>query len=426
MNKPLSQWLVDIEALHPAEIELGLERLHKVYQRLPALPEQTTVFTVAGTNGKGSVVKSIEALALACGKRVGVYMSPHLLTYNERVQLQQQPVSDDVLVAAFEQVEAARGDVPLTYFEFGTLAALVIFSGADLDWVVLEVGLGGRLDAVNIVDPQVAVITSIDLDHEAWLGDTREKIGFEKAGIVRSSAALVCGDPSPPRTVKEKGVAARQAYWRGGEFDVTTISGAAHVSFLARDCEKSGASYGVQRATVSAPLPVLAGNFATAVQAVAASGQRLRESQILSAARQIRLAGRQQLVSEQPYVMLDVGHNPQAARALAERIERLREEAGIAWVVCLVGMLADKNHAASLAALLPQVDCWWPVSLNAGYRACAAETLAQLLREAGAVVAGVSDSPVQGYQQLRPGLQPDHLLVVFGSFHTVADVIHNT
>ena len=426
MKKSLAQWLTDIEALHPAEIELGLDRIRAVYQRLPQLPQECRVFTVAGTNGKGSVVKTIEALGIACDKRVGVYMSPHLLCYNERVQLQQQPVSDHELVDAFEQIDAARGDIPLTYFEFGTLAALVIFAAADLDWVVLEVGLGGRLDAVNIVDPGVAVITSIDLDHEAWLGDTREKIGFEKAGVLRAAAAFVCGDPNPPATVKDQALTARRTFWRGGEFDINVTDEGSMLRFSAPESSVAGDSDCTHTVVLPGGLPVLPDNFASAVQAVVASGQNLTPTQIVEAAGQICLPGRQQLVNKQPYVMLDVGHNPQAARALAARIEKLRHEHGISRVICLVGMLADKNHAASLAGLLSQVDQWWPVSLDVESRASAANTLAECLWQAGAVVAGMSDSPCRAYRVLYPELRPDDLLVVFGSFHTVADVIHNT
>ena len=428
MKITLAQWLADIEALHPAEIELGLERIQFVYQRLPQLSPRTRIYTVAGTNGKGSTVKSIEALALALGKRVGVYMSPHLLVYNERVQIQQQNVSDEQLVQAFEQVEAARGDIGLTYFEFGTLAALVIFAEAALDWVVLEVGLGGRLDAVNIVDPDVAVITSIDLDHESWLGDTREKIGSEKAGIVRASSIMVCGDTDAPQSLVEKGRQARASYWRGREFDVQGNQ----LTFTDPGSDDAGKPAAACSVHIPPDLPVMADNFATAIQAVAASGEQLSESVITQAAKNVRLQGRQQLIQEKPWVMLDVGHNPQAARALAEKVQQLRSRHSLRRVYCLVGMLADKNHRASLAALMPVVDEWWPVTLDVGYRAGSAQQLVELLQEGGALVNDMkdadkqADSPQGAYARLRPRLAPDDLLVVFGSFHTVADVLSST
>jgi len=197
----LESWLRWQESLHPREIELGLERIRPVYRRLPSLPPAAPVVTVAGTNGKGSCVAVIEAVAVAAGMRVATYTSPHLFRYNERIRVDGQAVDDATLVRAFEAVDEARRGVPLTYFEFGTLAALWIFAAAAPELIVLEVGLGGRLDAVNIIDADVAVLTSVGLDHQAWLGFDRESIGAEKAGIFRTGRPVVLGDPDPPNSV---------------------------------------------------------------------------------------------------------------------------------------------------------------------------------------------------------------------------------
>ncbi|PIE42601.1 MAG: bifunctional folylpolyglutamate synthase/dihydrofolate synthase, partial [Gammaproteobacteria bacterium] len=223
--RSLSDWLNYIEALHPSEIEMGLERIKKVYRKLPQFPENLAVVTVAGTNGKGSTVASIEALAKSKGLSVGSYTSPHILTYNERVQINQVPVSDDTLVNAFHLVESARGDVQLTYFEFGTLAAFVILAASEIDIAVLEIGLGGRLDAVNIVDPDVAVVTTVDMDHEGWLGTTREAIATEKAGIVRKGATFICGDENPPQALLDAANIAQRSLMRGTQFDLLAMPG---------------------------------------------------------------------------------------------------------------------------------------------------------------------------------------------------------
>ncbi|MEE4661273.1 MAG: Mur ligase family protein, partial [Halieaceae bacterium] len=203
-QRSLDAWLDYLLTLHPRNIELGLERVASVAERLALLTPAPTVVTVAGTNGKGTTTTLVEALALHAGKRVGVYTSPHLLRYNERIRVNGLPVDDRQIVAAFEVIEAARGAVPLTFFEFGTLAALQVFAAQPLDVVVLEVGLGGRLDATNIVDPDIAVITSIALDHQEWLGDTREAIGAEKAGILRTGVPAIIADRDPPDSVLQR------------------------------------------------------------------------------------------------------------------------------------------------------------------------------------------------------------------------------
>lgn len=415
MTDSLDQWLARIEAIHPAEIELGLSRVQQVYQRLPQLPSTTSVITVAGTNGKGSTVQALAALGIAAGKRVATYTSPHLLRYNERVQIQQAPVSDARLVAAFEQVDKARQGIELTYFEFGTLAALVIFAEQPLDWVVLEVGLGGRLDAVNIVDPSIAIITSVAMDHEAWLGNSREAIGREKAGIIRPGGTFICGELNPPDAVKQAAQAAKNVYWQGRSFGYDSKG---RRFWLAAGTE--------QYIPCQEDLPILAQNLAVGLQACQLLGVDVAEPLLHAALPHLGVPGRQQLLQVEPYIMLDVGHNPQAAQALALRLAALKKQYNIQQCHCLLGMLADKNHADTIAELLPQIDYWWTTDLQAGQRSSRAEDLGELLLHAGAIVKASFKSPRAGYRYLKPLLSNKDLLLVFGSFYTVADILENT
>lgn len=415
MSKNLAQWLNYIEALHPKEIDMGLERIRSLYQQLPQLPENSSIVTIAGTNGKGSTVRTLEAIGLSYGKRVGSYTSPHLLRYNERVQINQQPVSDDLLIDAFAQVDQIRGETQLTYFEFGTLAALLILAQAELDWVLLEVGLGGRLDAVNIVDPSVAVITSVDLDHESWLGNTREAIGAEKAGIIKPELIFVCGDTKPPESVKQKAAIAKAGYWAGNEFGM----------------DAEGRFYWQhqsQQKTLSCAdsLPLMSENVATALQVASVLGIAVDQQHFNKAISSMSLVGRQQLISEEPYIVLDVGHNPHAARGLVKKIQQLKSQYGIRQVHCLIGMLADKEHTNTLVELLPAIDQWWVTGLTAGTRSLASEELCLALQQAGAVVKGAYSRPEVAFKAAKASLGPKDMLVVFGSFYTVAEVLSST
>ncbi|MCG8317489.1 MAG: bifunctional tetrahydrofolate synthase/dihydrofolate synthase [Pseudomonadales bacterium] len=410
MKKNLAQWLSYIEALHPSEIEMGLERVKSVYAKLPQFSRTLKIFMVAGTNGKGSTVRAIEAIAKATGKRVGSYTSPHLYAYNERIQINQIPVSDEALVDAFERVEQLRSATQLTYFEFGTLAALVILAAAELDWVVLEVGLGGRLDAVNIVEPTVSIITSIALDHESWLGNTREAIGYEKAGIIRSKGICVCGDPDPPDTVSQPAGSAERYYQRGMAFDIhehrwrwtSPIEGEIEIDAMNTS--------------------LLPQNVITAIQAVAAIGEPLDQKAVELAMSGMALPGRQQIVQEHPWIMLDVGHNPQAAQGLQNRIRQLKLAHSIERCYCILGMLADKQHSETLAELLPVIDGWWVAGLDAGTRSLLPSQLSELLLLAGAQVKGEYKTPQSAFESASKHLNAHDLLVVFGSFYTVSGI----
>ncbi|MCG8668759.1 MAG: bifunctional folylpolyglutamate synthase/dihydrofolate synthase [Pseudomonadales bacterium] len=415
-SRSLPEWLSYIEALHPEEIEMGLERIKSVYQRLPQFPDQTQIIMVAGTNGKGSTVRSVEALATATGLSVGAYTSPHIIRYNERVQVNLTPVEDKQLVDAFERVEQARGDTELTYFEFGTLAAFIILAEACVDLAVLEIGLGGRLDAVNIVDPDVAIITSIAMDHESWLGNTREAIGREKAGIIRKNQPVICGDIDPPETVSEACKKASKSYFIGDDFGFErSDENQFHLHWRHKQLTPS--------ATISVDLPVLPQNLLMAIQAMGVLGENISQADIEAALPNMAVAGRQQWLSKQPWVMVDVGHNPQAARALAQRLMDEKKLNGIDRVICILAMLADKQHSNTLAELLPAIDVWVPCDLQAGFRSQTADPLVRVLQEAGAHVDQAHRAPAAAYRSWLPKLGEKDLLVVFGSFFTVADIL---
>lgn len=345
----LNDWLTYLEHLHAQAIDLGLERVAVVAQALD-LPlakadrSRPLVFTVAGTNGKGSTCDALRQLALAANARVGLYTSPHLRRFNERVVIDRDSVDDRTLITAFERVEAARGDTSLTYFEFTTLTALVIFAEADLDVWVLEVGLGGRLDAVNLVDADVAVLTTVDRDHEAFLGSDLEGIGREKAGIFRSGSPAVLGSAALPASVfataerlgvplypygVEHGADDESIWWQGDRL-----------------------ACGHLTATVPAA------NLATAVQAFYRAGYRPDTQTVLSALNRVRLPGRMQTLHRNGRrIVLDVGHNPHAARYLAERL------AGSSWSIVL-GMLADKDVEGVVEALSPLAGRWYLAGLS--------------------------------------------------------------
>ena len=343
----LTDWLARLEQLHPSTIELGLERVRRVKDALglaPAFP----LIMVGGTNGKGSTCAYLEAILGAAGYRTGLYTSPHLLRYNERVRIAGREASDAELVAAFERVDAARGDTSLTYFEFGTLGAMVQFIAAGVDVAILEVGLGGRLDAVNVFDADVAVVTSVDLDHMDYLGDTREKIGFEKAGIYRGRRPAICADPAPPDSLLE--------HARRIGADLRCVG---RDFFALREGDR-WTYRGPALVWQDLPLPAMAGayqlrNAAGALAALEAVRGRLpvSEAAIRQGLRAAQVPGRFQRIARAPEVILDVAHNPEAARALAAT---LREQPVTGRTLAVVGMLADKDAAAVFAALRGEVD----------------------------------------------------------------------
>ncbi len=414
--KTLEQWLAWQETLHPAAIALGLERCHEVVGRLhwPAPP--FAVFAVAGTNGKGSVVAMLESILLAAGYRTCAYTSPHLLRYNERVRLNGRDAADQVLCEAFSRVEEARGGVPLTYFEYGTLAALDVFFRTRPDAAILEVGLGGRLDAVNVLDADAAVVTTVAMDHMQWLGNDREAIGREKAGIFRRDRPAVIAEPDPPASLL---AAAR---------DVGALPLIAGRDFRAVPGPGEWAWYAGDVCQEHLPLPGIAGDFqiqnAGAVLA-ALWGVRTRLPVAEHALRQgladARLAGRLQILGGPVERILDVAHNPQAAAALGGFLRR-RRCAGRTRAV--VGMLADKDLEGVLGAVGREVDRWHPAAL-AVPRGAPAQQLAAALSHAGLgdALAACADGVPEAYASALEASVPGDRVVVFGSFHTVAAVL---
>ncbi len=411
-RRTLSDWLDRLERQHPTAIDLGLERVRAVAQRMGLGKPAPCVITVGGTNGKGSTVAFIEAIARASGLRVGAYTSPHLLAYNERVRIDGRDVGDAELVEAFEAVEAERGEISLTYFEHGTLAALWLFERAALDLAVLEVGLGGRLDAVNIVDADVAVITTVDIDHVDWLGAEREAIGFEKAGIARAWRPLVLGEDDPPASVL------RHAYAIGAS------AVRANCDFLFSRSHDRRWRWREPGLELELPMPRMPApaqlrNAATAIAALRASALAIPDDAWARGIAEARVRGRLQSFRRDGIeIVVDVAHNPQAAGELAAWLVA-RPPSG--HVFAVFAALADKDVAGIVARLSANVDRWWLAGLeDAGARGQGVDALAASLVGSAAADAAravdVGSALAAACAQARPG---DRVLV-FGSFHTAA------
>lgn len=390
---------------------MGLDRIAKV---LPRLGRSTSapIITVGGTNGKGSTCAMLEAMLRAAGFRVGLYTSPHLIRYNERVRIDGAEVADALLVDAFAAVEAARGDVPLTYFEFGTLAAWIVFADAKLDALILEVGLGGRLDAVNAFDADCAIVTTVDLDHMDYLGDTREKIGWEKAHIYRAGRPAICADANPPATlIVHAASIGADLQLIGRDFGFDAHEG--QWTFWNKQHRRGGLAYPALRGRSQL------GNAAAAMAALESLHQRLPvpAGAIRNGLATVTLPGRFQVLPGTPSIILDVGHNPEAARVLARNLADM-PRAPHTLAIC--GMLRDKDVAGVCQALAGSIDEWFAVSLT-GERGRSATEF-----EATARAAGVR-SPIFQYADVASALSAakdiaghDDRIVVFGSFLTVA------
>ncbi|WP_222565631.1 bifunctional tetrahydrofolate synthase/dihydrofolate synthase [Novilysobacter antarcticus] len=424
----LSQWLDRIEQLHPKSIDMGLERIGAVAGRLGIKRPARRVITVGGTNGKGSTVAFIEAIGRAAGWRVGAYTSPHLLAYNERIRIDGVDADDAMIVAAFEAIEAARGDTPLTYFEYGTLAALWLFQRADLDLAVLEVGLGGRLDATNVVDPDVAAITTVDVDHQDYLGEGREAIGHEKAGIARAWKPLVLGDEDPPSSVLRHAYAIAAKTLRFGCDFFVDLPGA--TGSEPDDSHAVAARQWRWREVghrIELPLPRLAGqmqlrNAAVAIAALRALDKSPPDRAVVQGVADARIRGRLQRFDRNGVeVVVDVGHNPQAAHALADWLAAT-PIAGKTHAV--YAALVDKDVVGVVSALAARVDHWHLAGLlaHAPRGVTVAEfapRLAGTAGEAGARHDTVADALAAALTAASPG---DRVLV-FGSFHTAAEAL---
>ncbi|MBW8367705.1 MAG: bifunctional tetrahydrofolate synthase/dihydrofolate synthase [Arenimonas sp.] len=412
MKRDLGQWLDYQQTLHPRDIALGLERVAAVSRQLGLGRPGGCVITVAGTNGKGSTVAFIEAIARAAGLRVGAFTSPHLLRYNERIRIDGRDVSDQALVAAFERIETARGDIALTYFEFGTLAALIVLEDSGLDLAILEVGMGGRLDSTNIVDPDVAVITTVDLDHQAFLGNDREAIGAEKAGILRAGKPCVLAEKDPPSSVL------RRAY----EIGAFAIRG--HSDYLLDDRPEGWRwrepGYQVDLPNPGMQAPAQRDNAAAAIAALRASDLPITKAAIREGVRSAKAPGRLQRLPGRPERVVDVAHNPQGARQLGAWLHAHPRR-----TVAVFSALADKDMAGIVAPVAPHVVAWHlgPIT-DAGPRGLDAAALADRL--AGALdpaLVRLHPSLAAALAAAAQEAGADGRVLVFGSFHTAAEAL---
>ena len=426
-DRCLADWLTLLESRHPSEIELGLGRVREVWERLQVSTGTNSTFTnstvtnstqskpsiaitVAGTNGKGSCIASMQALLLQHGYSVGMFTSPHFLTYNERICLAGKPVSDAIIVAAFEEIEAVCGDISLTYFEFGTLAALLVFRDASPDVMLLEVGLGGRLDAINIIDADVAVVTSIALDHQDWLGDTREAIAAEKIGIARANRPLLIGEQDYPQGFEQMIAATgANALYMGRDFSYSD-----EPLFSAKLISSCGPIQ-FDQLSASGLLPV---NKTLALQALLSAGMTLNEQDSRKALDAVRLTGRHQTLSYQGVeVILDVAHNPAAAGALALNLSVTKGR-----TLAIASVLEDKDWAGIVAAMSQSVDEWFIAQISDTARASKGQTLLEVLYNAdqsGQLCESIEQALLRALKQATA----TDRIVVFGSFHTVAAVL---
>jgi len=407
----LDAWLAHWQSVHAQPIAMGLERVAEVARRLRLEKPAPISIAVGGTNGKGSVVAFLDAMLRASDRVVGSYTSPHLLAYNERVRIDGEPVDDAELIAAFRRIEKARDGIQLTYFESGTLAALDVFQAREVDVAVLEVGMGGRLDAVNLVDADAAVLTTVDLDHQEWLGADREAIGGEKAGIFRSGRPAVIGDVQPPASVLAH-IDAIGAHGVRAGVDFFSSDAAAGWRFSHRD----GSS-------LQLPAPTLRGEIQRHNAAIAiATLHALRDSLPVAAAAftrgvaNARIAGRLQVVAGAPETIVDVGHNPQAARALAQWLSRAPQRRTVA----IFSALADKDIAGIVEPLRGLIDRWWAIGLAGDTpRGLDAARMAERVATCG-VDCRTGESMQEALAAARTHAGPGGRVIVFGSFYTVA------
>ena len=412
----LNDWLAHCERLHPTTIELGLDRVRTVAQRM-GLALTCPVITVAGTNGKGSTCAMLEAILLQSGYRTGVYTSPHLVHFEERCRIGGEIAGAADFVAHFAAVESARGDISLSYFEFSTLAILALMAQAKLDVAILEVGLGGRLDAVNIIDTDCAIITSVDLDHMEFLGTTREAIGFEKAGIMRAGKPVVVSDPMPPQSVLDHAKSIGADLWRFGE-DFNFSGDKQQWGWAGRGRRYAGLGY-----------PGLRGaNQLMNASGVLAALTALREQLPITAQAvrtglsMVELPGRFQIVPGQPTLVLDVAHNPHAVAALAANLDAM---GFFPTTHAVFGAMADKDLLPMLARIGPLIDRWYFTDMPTPRAATAAhlqtQWLAQNTRKDAS--SSVHTDPMQALHAAIAAADPADRIVVFGSFYTVGGVL---
>lgn len=444
-HSSLAHWLTHLETLHPQTIDMGLARISAVADRLQLKENSALKIVVGGTNGKGSTCAMLEAILLAAGYKVGLYTSPHLLRYNERIRINGHDASDETIVRQFAQIDQARADDSLSYFEFSTLAALCAFQEANLDVMIFEVGLGGRLDAVNIIDADCSIITSVDIDHIEYLGDDREHIAWEKAHIFRPGKPAICADPIPPQKIKSYAEEIGADLWQFG-VDFNYSGDAQQWAFAGRDHRRAALAY-----------PGLRGvnqllNASAALAALEALRMKLivPASSVREGLLRASVPGRMQILPGQPTVILDVAHNPHAAGALAQNLQQMPMTPN-SKTYAVVGMFKDKDVSAVLARLINQVDVWLCADLE-GPRALSGNELLELVNktllleqksdnstdavvsaptvrvhqpvvEAAKVQVLAFDDLVQAFVKAQALATDDDRILVFGSFFAVGPVL---
>ena len=415
----LATWLAHLETLHPTTIDLGLDRIRRVAETLD-LQLPCVKITVGGTNGKGSTCAMLEAILLAAGYKVGLYTSPHLIHFNERIRVNGESLGDAAIVEQFARIEAARGQISLSYFEFATLAAMLAFEQQGVDVAILEVGLGGRLDAVNLLSADCAVITSVDLDHTEWLGNTREAIGFEKAHIFRPGKPAICSDPMPPESLVEYAEQIGADLWRFGR-DFNYSGDKQQWAYGGREQRRRALAYPALRGAnqllnASAALAAL-----EALQELLVVPQQAVRVGLL----QVSLPGRFQILPGRPSIVLDVAHNPHAVAALSQNLDNMGFHA---YTHAVVGMVQDKDMVATLKPLVGKIDHWHCAGLP-GPRGASAEKLAGIVRSLlpeqsdEPITVTEYDDPVLAFRAAQKQVGENDRILVFGSFSTVGPVL---
>lgn len=416
-DRTLQEWLSWIERCHPSEIELGLERLTQVYQRLALDLSASRKVIIGGTNGKGSTVALLDQVLRDAGYSVGCFTSPHFLRYNERIKLAGQPVEDALLVEAFEAIDQARESTSLTYFEYNTLAALYIFSRQKPDVMLLEVGLGGRLDAVNIIDADLAIVTTVSVDHVDWLGDDREKIGYEKAGIYRAGKPALCGDPNPPKMLLDYAAElGADLYCRGETFELN------HRDDGLWDW-RGRSVVGTELQLNNLPdINLPKANAATVLQALQILQIEIDHQALCTSLKRAGLTGRMQKIEYKGYTyLLDVAHNPEASAYLTQRLQQRPVQGRN---ILILGMLADKDIDQVISSFKSIVDQWLLVTLDVP-RGQSAAQLAEKSQQQNIPVDSQTtyDTVQEAISDLQTQLQPDDRVIIAGSFFTVSDAL---
>ncbi|MFT6986634.1 MAG: dihydrofolate synthase/folylpolyglutamate synthase [Psychromonas sp.] len=415
MQKNLNEWLSYIEQLHPSEIELGLTRISKVAKNLDLIKFDAKVITVAGTNGKGTTCAFLEEILIQAGYKVGVYSSPHIQRYTERLRINHRELSESEHCLALSKVETARGVTSLSYFEYVTLGCLQLLKQAHCDFILLEVGLGGRLDATNMVESDISVVTTIGIDHIDWLGDDRDKIAFEKAGVFRGNKPAICGELNPPQSLIEhaQNISADIIY--------------ANKDFYYQEQENSWSWTGKKTITGLSKTLMPIQNASTALAVIEALNLNLADSLIRKSLQQAKLAGRLQKMemSEPVDIYLDVAHNPQSAQYLASQIKKLRADKGEnCKVFAIIGMLKDKDITGTFDQINEQIDDCNLISLDC-YRGATSQILFEYYQASKNKQDEVNcfENVESAYKSVINKVRSSDILIIFGSFYTVSDFL---